>query len=415
MEVWIRNAYYVSQGQNPYGAFMPAIPGLSFTYLQVELASVGYLPVWSLLLAGLYKVYSIVPGAGRFFFYFLVKQPTVLGDVYLGWLVFRAAERWGPSRDIAVGLLRYWMFFPYAIIISAVWGQFDSIVAAFLLSLLLCQREGRRILWLGFSIALKWFPVIFVPLYAFREGLYRRGLSIVSLAIPPGITVFVFTIMGWDYVGVTAMAASASHGGGGGLTYFAFLQSPVIVPFFLNAPHIFTVLGYLWVPGVLISGYVAHRRFARDVPSELVQALMFVTIAFFLTRWGMNEQYLTYLFPLFLIDTAIWHPERRPLYTMLSVVILGFVLVNNDLLVRFLGPVSTSFVDIAYGADASPDLGLIREFILYFLNIMFTVTSIQLAAVLLNPTRRTRPWPLLLVDRIRRKTGQPAWASRPDS
>src|SRR5207237_4392986 len=70
-EVWLRNAYFVSQGANPYSAFMPPVPGLSFTYLNENLPGVGYLPLWPLTLAGLYRLYAIHPGMSRLVLYFL--------------------------------------------------------------------------------------------------------------------------------------------------------------------------------------------------------------------------------------------------------------------------------------------------------------------------------------------------------
>src|SRR3989442_9969246 len=83
-EVWIRNAVYVSRGISPY-SYMDPIPGLSFAFLNQTLPSVGYPPLWSLLLAGLYRLFTILPTDNRFVFYFLLKQLPILGDVYLGY------------------------------------------------------------------------------------------------------------------------------------------------------------------------------------------------------------------------------------------------------------------------------------------------------------------------------------------
>ena len=46
LEVWLRNGFFVSQGANPYSAYMAPVPGLSFAYLSDRLAGVGYLPLW---------------------------------------------------------------------------------------------------------------------------------------------------------------------------------------------------------------------------------------------------------------------------------------------------------------------------------------------------------------------------------
>jgi len=78
LEVWLRNAYFVSHGANPYAAFLPPVPGLSFAYLNDALPGVGYLPPWPLIVASLFRLYSIVPGVSRFVLYFLLTQPPVL-------------------------------------------------------------------------------------------------------------------------------------------------------------------------------------------------------------------------------------------------------------------------------------------------------------------------------------------------
>ena len=398
LEVWVRNAYFVGQGQNPYTAFFPPVPGLSFAYLQQTLPGVGYLPVWPLIVAGFYRVYAGLPFS-RFFLYFLIKQPTVLADTYLGVLIYRMILQWGGTREARVRALRYWTFFPYPIVISAVWGQFDALVVVFLVMFLLSASPTRRVLFLGLGIALKWFPVIFVPYDALRERGLRRGPALISLAIPAGLTLLIFQGMGWDYLGVTRMSASASHGGGAGMSYVNILQAPALIPFLTQVPFLYSVLGYLWVPGILIGGYVAQRRFALD-PRGTVQAILFVTTIFYLTRWGVYEQYLMYLFPLLIVDIELWHPERRPLFRLLLYLATAYLLVNNDFLIRFLGPVSGGFVDLSYAADNSPDLGIIRAGATYLLNVVITITFVQLGLVFANPARGSRPWPKVLFARI---------------
>src|SRR3989442_15999822 len=69
LEVWLRNAYFVSQGANPYTAYFPPVPGLSFAFLNQPLGGGGYLPLWPLIVAGLYRVYVVIPGANRFVLY----------------------------------------------------------------------------------------------------------------------------------------------------------------------------------------------------------------------------------------------------------------------------------------------------------------------------------------------------------
>src|SRR5467141_1043221 len=302
LEVWLRNAYFVSQGANPYAAFMPPVDGLSFAYLHETLPGVGYLPLWPLMVAALYRLYSIIPGASRFVLYFFLKQPPIVGDVILGFFLYRAVLIWGGKVEVAVRGLRFWMFFPYAIIISAIWGQFDAIVAALVLMFLLSSRAVRGYAFVGFGILLKWLPLIYLPFLAICERTKRKGFLLLPIVIVPVITVAILTAMGWDYLGITAMSQSASHGGGGGLTYVNILQAPALAPILSSITGLYLALGFLWIPGALLAAFVAYRRFGSDSPERVGQSFLLITAVFFLTRWGVYEQYLIYFLPLLYID-----------------------------------------------------------------------------------------------------------------
>jgi len=391
-EVWLRNAYFVSQGANPYTAYFPPVPGLSFTFLNQSLGGVGYLPVWPLIVAALYRVFAVIAGENRFVLYFLLKQPPVLADVFLGFLIHRAIVRWGGNGTVALRGLRFWMFFPYAIIISAIWGMFDAMVAVLIFAFLLSADAVKGYAVIGLGILLKWLPVIYLPYYVFRERGARKLGGVISLALVLGLTALIFHLAGWDYVGVTAMTVSESHGGGYGMTYSILLLDPALLPIWFRQPDIYLAMGYLWVPGVIVAGLIASRRFPGEGAETTVQAILLVTTVFFLTRWGVNEQYLTYLLPLFYIDVALWHPERKSLFRLTWVLTFAYLLANNDLLVRFLGPVSSKAVDIAFAADNSGILSPIRTAALYAVAILFTVHLVQLVLVFLNPSRNTTPW-----------------------
>ena len=391
-EVWLRNAYFVAQGANPYTAYFPPVPGLSFTFLNESLGGVGYLPVWPLIVAGLYRIYAVIPGENRFVLYFLLKQPPVLADVLLGFLIHRAIVRWGGNGTVALRGLRFWMLFPYAIIISAIWGMFDAMVAVLIFAFLLSTDAVKGYTLIGLGVLLKWLPVIYLPYYVFRERGARKLGGVISLALVLGLTALIFHLAGWDYVGVTAMTVSESHGSGYGMTYSILFQDPALLPIWFRQPEIYLAMGYLWVPGVIVAGLIASRRFPGEGAETTVQAILLVTTVFFLTRWGVNEQYLTYLLPLFYIDLTIWHPERKSLFRLTWVLAFAYLLANNDLLVRFFGPVSSQAVDIAFEADNLGILSPIRTAALYAVAILFTVHLVQLVSVFLNPSRNTTPW-----------------------
>jgi len=401
LEVWLRNAYFVSQGANPYSAYMPPAPGLSFAYLNDRLAGVGYLPLWPLIVASLYRIYSIAPGLSRFVLYFLLKQPPIMGDVVLGLLLYRALLAWGGKSEVALRGLTFWMFFPYAILISAIWGQFDAIVAALVLFFVLSNRSVRGYTFVGLGILLKWLPLIYLPFYAFFERGKRKILLALPVAVPPVVTGLILAAMGWDTLGITAMSRSASHGGGGGMTFVNILQGPELAPFFATINGFYFVMGYLWIPGCIVAGWIANRKFRRDLPEGMAQSLLLITAVFLLTRWGVYEQYLIYFLPLFYIDVVLWHPDRRSLFILTWGLALAYLLVNNDLLLRFFGPVDSRAVDIAYAFDNQSSLAPLRVYGMYILGGLFTLHLIQLIRVLTNPRRDSTSWLLRPFLRLR--------------
>jgi hypothetical protein len=222
-----------------------------------------------------------------------------------------------------------------------------------------------------------------------------------SVAVPPVVTALILAAMGWDTLGITAMSRSASHGGGGGMTFVNILQGPELAPFFATINGFYFVMGYLWIPGCIVAGWIANRKFRRDLPEGMAQSLLLITAVFLLTRWGVYEQYLIYFLPLFYIDVVLWHPDRRSLFILTWGLALAYLLVNNDLLLRFFGPVDSRAVDIAYAFDNQSSLAPLRVYGMYILGGLFTLHLTQLIRVLTNPRRDSTSWLLRPFLRLR--------------
>ncbi len=396
MEIWVRNAFYVSQGWSPYGP-MPPVPGLSFTYLNQSIASVSYPPLWPLLMAGLYRLYSLF-GGSRFVLYFLLKQPSILGDVLLGYLMGRAAERWGAPVPVARSVLAFWMIFPYPILISAIWGMFDGLVAALVVGSLLVGATWKRSSLLGLGILLKLYPVIFVPVVFLRTRARARWEALLAVAVPVAFTAATLAVTGWGLNGVTVTLAWEVHVFPQGMTLPSLLANPWVAPFFFANPIWVYVLGYLWVPGILVASWWISRRFPATSPHDLVQVFLFVTIVLFLLRLEVNEQYVIYLLPLLLLDVVLWHPERRALFRTTWVLTLAFVVLNNFLLVRFAIPAFGNALVFEDTWAANAIFGGLRVVLLDILAVLFSIHLIQMGRVIVDPRRSPRPW-LVVVPR----------------
>ncbi len=390
-EIWLRNAYFVSAGMNPYAPMAP-VPGISFAYASQTLPSVAYLPLWSLILAGLYRAYAVLPFANRFVLYFLVKQPPILGDVILGLVLYRAVAQWGGTLASARSVLRFWMFFPYTIVISSIWGMFDAIAAVVLISSLLPIASWKKSSLLGLAILLKSIPVVFFPYEFFRTRGRDRWTILMAGAIPLFFTLGVFALTGWGFQDIARTLSWESHGAPQGMTFQRLLGSPYVIPFLPSFPLLILLFGYVWIPAIMIGTIWIRRRIPGNEARAAVQCWAFVAVVFFLTRWVVNEQYLIYLLPLLLLDVRLWHPERRDLFTITWILGFVFLVFNNPLLVRFTAPTYLGALDIEYYFENLSPFALPWRVSLDVLGIAFSIHLIQLGLVIANPRRSAVPW-----------------------
>jgi hypothetical protein len=401
-ESWIRTGYVVSHGQNPYAAFWPPVPGVSFSYLNTTLTPAAYLPFWPVVLGELYRAWELVGGGNRFVLYFFLKQPGILADVASAYVLFRLGERWSGETGPAFALLTFWSFFPYAIIITAVWGQFDSILVLVLLLLLYARTPLERSVLYGIGIFVKWLTVIFLPLEVFRDRGWRRPVALLGLVVPALLTLLVFVAEGWTFQGIGAFSVSQSHGTGEGMNYVFILTLSGISAILSPVPYLYTVLGYLWIPGVVAAGWVSARWLTDGRPNSELRAMMLVVTVFLLLRWGLYEQYFLYLFCPLALDVAVFHPGRRAFFWYSVALATIDLFINNDLGLRFLTPIYPGLGPYSTAIDANDSWGVFRTYSLLVLSIVVTVTLVQFIYALLDDENAPRPWPYALGDRLRR-------------
>jgi len=390
-EVWIRTGHAVALGQNPY-AFWPPVPGVSIAFYNQTLPSAAYLPFFPLLLGGLYRLWMTVGFGNRFVLYFLLKQPPIAGDALVAYLLHRVVARWSGRAAAARTALTFWSLFPYAIVISAIWGQFDSLVVALVLLTLLVTAPLERQLLYGLGIFVKWITVVFLPLEAFAARGLRRGYFVVGVAVPVLATVAVFWAFHWGFTNVAAASVSESHGGGGGMSWVGILTSFLVNPTLQRVPYLDLALSYVWVPAVVLAGWFAAPWFRGGTSEGVLRAVLLVTTVFLLTRWGLYEQYLLYLFALCAVDILVFHPGRLAIARLLTVLASVYLLFNNDFGIRFLAPLSPSVTAFTDGLDANPLFGVIRAYALLVLCTLVTVTLVQIVRMYGRDEATPIPW-----------------------
>ena len=388
-EIWVRTGYWVVRGYSPY-APLPYAPGASFAndFGGIFHAAIGYLPFWPLLLAGIYELYSGVGFGNRFVYYFLLKQPVIFADVLLAFVLFVYVKRYNP--DLAPKVLVLWLFSPITIIVSAIWGTFDSMAMLFVMMALLAPAGRARSAWEGIAAFVKSIPVIFVlPLSYSREN---RWVSFaVALGVPVLLTTVIIYVAGWPVTGqqysvITTLANT--------LQEYGFPLSLWGTWVFLNIVNVIPdstfqgVIGwgvYLWIPAVVAASLVASRWFGSETQRGLVQSLLFVILTFLLVRGQVNEQYSIYLLALLLIDAALWNPKRMRLFYAVSGVIIAAIVTNNILLIRFVTPIYPNALQVETSLIAS--VNLLRSVLLWVEGLAFSGLNLWYLAALAKERR----------------------------
>lgn len=381
-ELTVRLGYWMLHGGNPY-AVLAAAPGLSFAnvFSQTNNATIAYLPFWPFVTASIYFLYSLVGSGDRFVYYFLLKQPMIIGDVGLAYAVYKYIQRRAGER--ATWALNMWLFMPFTIITSSIWGAFDSLAMCFVILSMASRRFLKRSLYEGLAILAKSIPVIFaLPLLARRPS-RSWGLFVAAL-IPASVTALALDLYGWPLATTTSTLLSTANKGGESMSVFEILY---ILNYAGLLPQWFPayLFGLLWIPGVVIALIIAIKRFGQETDKAVVQTMLVAVLSFLVLKAQVNEQYSIYLLALAIIDVSVWNPDRKRLLLWMFAVSTLFLLTNNLLLIRFASPIFPRAVAIDNTLDAQ--LGLVRFAAKFVLGSLFTILN---AAYLVSIFREAR-------------------------
>lgn len=388
-EVWVRVGYWVSRGWSPYSA-LPFAPGLSFANdfnppgVPFNHAAIGYLPFWPLLVAGIYKFYTLVGFGDRFVYYFLIKQPIILADVLLGYLLYLYIERRRPEWSKRV--LALWLLSPYPIIISAIWGTFDSMAMVCVMAALLFPEGRARSAWEALATLVKSLPVVLIlPLTYSREK--RLTNFAIALGVPTIVTLGVILLAGWptgfscvfsQCQGENVLTTLYSTLGKSGFPLslwgtWVYLNLLGVVPDSLFN-SVFNWGGYVWIPAVAVVSFLARRWFGFGTEKGLIRSLIVIYLTFLLVRGQVNEQYAVYLLALLLLDAALYSPRRIRLFYVITAVVLADVVTNNILMIRFLAPVDPNILTVETHLIAS--VNSLRNALLYLEGLAFSALNL---------------------------------------
>ncbi len=379
--MWVRLGYAMIHGGNPYGSLPPA-PGLSFasSFFINNTPTIAYLPFWPIITGTVYLMYSVVGFGNRFVYYFLLKQPVIAGDITLAFLLYSYVKSRKASGSIWV--LRFWTFCPFTIIISGIWGMFDSIAMSFIMIALTSTSQIKKGFWAGLGSFAKSIPVIYsIPLNV-GQSRNLRGLF-VAIALPTIASLVTFTVMGWPLSIVDRTLGSTIDKGGASMSVWdglAYLVNLGIIP--PLEPRTTEILGAIWIPAIFIFTIIAAKKFRFETDYGVLQSLLVVTLAFLIFKGRVTEQYAIYLLALSILDVSLWNPQRNKLFKLSTATALAYLVSNNYFLLRFASPTYPQVIQIE--AQLGQSIGSIRLGTNFILGTVFTGLNIAYLIVLLR-------------------------------
>lgn len=380
-ELWVRLGYAIDHGINPYAA-LPSVPGLSFANVfsvgGQNSAVIAYLPFWPFVTGLMYAIYSVVGFNDRFAYYFLLKQPVILGDVGLAYLLWSYVCVKNPNKSLWI--LSFWLLSPFMIIISGIWGMFDSIAVSFIMISLRSEAYLKRAFWAGLAIFVKSVPIIYSVPVTFRQS---RNLShsLIPIGLATLFSVAAFLILKWPVPTIQSALLSAAGKGGESMSIWDTIFYLNYLGLLPGDSYVYRVLGWVWIPAIALSTLIALRRFKLETDNGLVQSLLLVTLTFLIFRARVTEQYAIYLFAFMAIDVAVWNPKRKSLLLLSLAVALAYLISNQFLLIDFLSPVYPNFAQIESGLYG----GLIRLTANLLLGSIFTYLNVRYLITILKP------------------------------
>lgn len=225
-------------------------------------------------------------------FYMVVKLPGTLADFGITFVLYDSARAWYGASYRAVLPSALYALNPVTLLISAGHGQFDALVILFLLLAIHAKRGGA--LALGVAIALKGFPVLFLPyiLQWSREPRRAVVLALLPILVSMAIYSLVFGFSPHMLLNVIGYRSTADFG-----WLYVLLHVPGVSEFVVSHPA--SMLLLLAFSALLELAIIAFALVipARWFPSQPALAVTLVFAAWFATTMTMGAQYTLWILP----------------------------------------------------------------------------------------------------------------------
>ena len=319
--------YLVSHGLNPYQPQLITIFSPHFVGVNPIM---GDPPLWPLLLGAIYKItYNIEPNI--FLYNFAIKLPVIASNIGLAYLMRNVLRQQGASERKIWFAWLFLLFNPFVLLTSTAWGQFDTLIALLSVASLYLLSKGmvkKSATLLSLSVVLKpvSFPLLGLPLLFSPRKNWPRMLQYIVISVAVIVTLWIlpFYLLGW------ALPASSSQltsffTRAGGMTPFDIVE---ILRDTVTIPTGFDLLGYIWIPALLLGYYLVYRDPPKTF-SNLTQKALGIMLIFFLTYSWLSEPYVNVVIALALLALPLSKINFRNFHFLWVIALVFMVLTTN--------------------------------------------------------------------------------------
>jgi hypothetical protein len=250
--------------------------------------------------------YGVGHGLG---FNWFLRAPGILADFISALAILRWRDAAGRPPWWALGLFA---LSPVGVMVSGFHGNVDSVLTCLILLAVLECNHGRAMacgMWLGLACNVKVIPLLLAPVFFFfwlSRGRARAFFLPASACILAGWAV---PLIALPRIFLGQVLGYSSNWGSWGIPYgLRATGLPVFetLGFAGLTPAQAMIMAMLKVGIVVLALWIAWHR--RALPAQtLFSTVALVWAEFFVLAPGLGAQYLVWIAPFLLVDSALWY------------------------------------------------------------------------------------------------------------
>jgi uncharacterized membrane protein len=298
-----------------------------------------YTPLWAYICAFsylvtqfLFQVGFTIGGHSYFLQLFIYKLPIIASNMFIALVLVKIAQLHNLKTKYTYLLLIGYLFNPYVIEVSTIWGNFHNLATLFVLLSYYFFQTGKQeysLLSLGIGVAVKLYPIFLVPIYLLKikwKGVRSLMKNLFIILSPTFLICLPFII--WDFTSFFNVMVLT----GGSTSFNNFSWWSGIIRFlnlYESTPT--DPLDYgnrLLATMVIINNIVAYSSlflsyiWFRKKNLSLLSGILLSFICLYVTHRYIQETWVIWIIPFVLID-IVFNNERIGILWLLPLLVFG--------------------------------------------------------------------------------------------